>query len=116
MPMLDTAASATLLWRRDRPFTVLTFTLACHLVAAVIGQVPWTGVAATCALCSVGRCGTPRRARIAAIAVDVAVAAQRQLGVRDQAVVTGQDRVPGEAESTAEPLDQAGASLYPMIG
>ncbi|WP_248963520.1 sensor histidine kinase [Sphaerisporangium perillae] len=77
--VLDTAASTTLLWRRDRPFTVLALTVACHLVTVMTGQVTWVGGAATCALYSAGRYGAPRRAWIAAIAVDVTIAVDAQL-------------------------------------
>ncbi|MBB4935883.1 signal transduction histidine kinase [Streptosporangium album] len=69
--LLDTAASAALLWRRDRPFAVLTLAVACHLVTVVIGGTAWVGGAATCALYSAGRYGAPRRAWIAAAVVDL---------------------------------------------
>ncbi|WP_326823856.1 sensor histidine kinase [Streptosporangium sp. NBC_01756] len=77
--VLDTATSTALLWRRQRPFTVMALTVACHLVTVVAGQVTWAGLAVTCALYSVGRYGAPRRAWIAAMAVDVAVAVTAQL-------------------------------------
>ncbi|WP_371786480.1 sensor histidine kinase [Streptosporangium subroseum] len=69
--LLDTIASVALFWRRDRPFTVLTLIVACHLVTVVISQNVWLGGAAMCALYSAGRYGVPRRAWIAAVAVDL---------------------------------------------
>ncbi|MEW9529957.1 sensor histidine kinase [Microbispora sp. NPDC049125] len=75
---LDTAASAALLRRRDRPFLVVTITVACHLAGVVIGHGQWAAGAATCALYSAGRHGAPRRAWITAVAVDLSLAAVAQ--------------------------------------
>ncbi|GAA3127415.1 hypothetical protein GCM10017600_54860 [Streptosporangium carneum] len=79
MVALDTVASAALLWRRDRPFTVLAVTTACHLVTVVTGQNTWVSLAATCALYSVGRYGATRRAWIVALAFDFVMSAAAQL-------------------------------------
>ncbi|MFC4531318.1 sensor histidine kinase [Sphaerisporangium dianthi] len=77
---LDAAASAVLLRRRDRPLTVLAVTVACNLVAVGAGLPVWLGPAAACALYSAGVYARPRRAWLAAAAVELAVALTLQVG------------------------------------